>query len=224
MALPREDVVAGTVEGLARFEDLIRSLSDEEWEAKTRCEGWVVRDVAAHVTGTMTAIATGQLQELADPNHVARQVAERAGKTQAELADELHASAKVGNDLVGTFDDAAWNGPAPIDLPGTLGQGVEAIWYDAYLHAEDINDAVGRPAERGSGLRAAVSHITDVLGQQGWGPATVALDGLEEFTVGDGSGPRITGDPLTFALVATGREDPSVLGLDETVNIYRPTT
>jgi uncharacterized protein (TIGR03083 family) len=221
MALPREDVVAGTAAGLARFEELIRSLSDEEWVAKTRCEGWVVRDVAAHVAGTMTAIATGQLQELTDPDHVARQVAERRGKSPAELADELHGAAKVGNDLLGSFDDAAWSGPPPVDIPGTLGEGVEAIWYDAYVHAEDINDALGRPAERGPGLRVAVSHITDVLTQRGWGPATVALDGLEEFKVGDGSGPRVTGDPLTFVLAATGRHNPSVLGLDETVNIYR---
>ncbi|HEV7886968.1 MAG TPA: maleylpyruvate isomerase family mycothiol-dependent enzyme [Acidimicrobiales bacterium] len=221
MALPRAQIMAGTAEGLSRFEELIRGLSDAAWNTTTRCEGWVVADVAAHVAGTITAIATGQLQELADPAHVARQVAERKGRGPGELADEVRDSGKVGIDIMGSFDDASWDGPLPIDLPGTLGEGVEAIWYDAYVHAEDINDALGRPAERGSGLRAAVSHIAGVLDRDGWGPATLAFDGLEEFPVG-GGGDRIAGDPLTFVLVATGRQDPSVLGLDETVNIYRP--
>ena len=36
-----------------------------------------------------------------------------------------------------------------------------------------------------------------------------------------GGGRRITGDPLAFVLVATGRGDPAPSALDETVNIYR---
>jgi hypothetical protein len=35
-----------------------------------------------------------------------------------------------------------------------------------------------------------------------------------------GGGEKITGDPLEFVLVATGRADPSPWGLDESVNIY----
>ena len=31
----------------------------------------------------------------------------------------------------------------------------------------------------------------------------------------------MTGDPLQFVLVATGRADPAPLGLDASVNIYR---
>ena len=51
------------------------------------------------------------------------------------------------------------------------------------------------------------------------GPATLALDGVDEMTIAAG-GPRITGDPLVFALVATGRAAPGVLSLDESVNIF----
>ena len=36
-------------------------------------------------------------------------------------------------------------------------------------------------------------------------------------------GPKITGDPYQFVLVASGRADPATLGLDATVNIYRTT-
>lgn len=221
MALPRQEVVAGMSDGLNRFEELVRSLSDKEWQAPTRCEGWVVADVVAHVSGAMNAVATGQLDDFADPNHVARHVADRKGKSPAELADEIHDAAKVGADLLAAFDDAAWQSPAPAGVPGTLGQGVEALWYDAYVHAEDIHAAIGRPEVRGPDIKVALSHLADELDRDGWGPATLALDGQPEFNI-SGGGPPITGDPLTFILVATGRQDPSVLGLDEKVNVYRP--
>lgn len=221
MALPREEVIAGTADGLARFEELVRSLDDAAWQTPTRCEGWTVADVAAHVIGTITQITTGRTNELVEPDNTTRQAAERRGRTPAELADELHGGAKLANDLLAVFDNAAWNGPPPVDIPGTLGDAVEAIWYDSYVHGEDILAALGRPAERGPGLKAAVSHVTDILRRDGWGPATVVLDGFDEIKVGDG-GPRIAGDPLQFVLVATGREDPAAFGLDETVNIYRP--
>lgn len=221
MALPREEVVEGIAQGLARFEEVVRSLSDEEWQAPTRCEGWSVADTVAHVVGTMTAITEGRAAELVAPDNPQKQADERRGRTQHELADELNQGAKIGNDIVATFDDATWNGPPIVDIPGTLGQAVEGLWYDAYVHIEDINAAIGRPAERGPGLKAAVSHCADLLTLREWGNATLDLDGMPEFQIGDGSGRRITGDPLDFVLVATGRKDPAVLGLDETANIYR---
>jgi uncharacterized protein (TIGR03083 family) len=222
VTLPRDEVSEGLQQGLVQFEEFIRTLDDSAWNSPTRCEGWAVADVAAHVTGTMTMITQGRVDELADPTHVERQTAERKGRSPQEVADELRDSAKLGGDILGTFDEAAWNGPAPAGLPGTLGEGVEALWYDAYLHLEDIKAALAQSPARGPGLKAAVEHVSTVLDRDGWGPATLALDGFPEQAIGAGDNPkRITGDPLTFVLVATGREDPSVLGLDETVNIYR---
>ncbi len=46
------------------------------------------------------------------------------------------------------------------------------------------------------------------------------LDGMEEFPV-SGGGQAIAGDPMTFILVSTGRAEPRLIGLDESVNIYR---
>src|SRR5207244_2247875 len=112
-----------------------------------------------------------------------RQAAERQGRSASEVADEIERSAKVGADMAAGFDDALWRGPAPPPVPGTLGEGVEAIWYDTYVHAQDIRVAVGMEPTRGPGLRAAVSHLRDLLTNEGWGPATLALDGLEEFAV-----------------------------------------
>jgi hypothetical protein len=101
-----------------------------------------------------------------------------------------------------------------------LGDGVEALWFDASLHADDIRSAVGHGSDMRSGTRVAVSHLAQILTDQGYPPATIALDGVEEFAV-SGGGPAITGEPVQFVLAATGRAAPEPLGLDETINVYR---
>ena len=221
MVLPRQEVVSGLVDEYAAFRDLLLSLDEGEWNKATRCEGWEVADVAAHLTGTLTEIVNGRLDGLGDPEKIQATVDERKGRTAAEVADELEQGRIAGQGLLSTFDDEAWAGPSPAPGIASLGEGVEALWYDAYVHAEDVRSAIGRASEQGPGLRASVSHLADLLTAAGWGPATLALDGLEEFDVSGGGGQRVTGDPLQFVLVATGRADPASLGLDETVNIYR---
>ena len=222
MALPRTEVSTGLVEELERFKGLIESLGRAEWATPTRCTGWAVGDVAAHVIGGM-AEAAFRLEGLGTAEVTARQVAERQGRSPGELGDELGAALKATAELLAAFTDEAWALPAPGGFDFTLGQGVEALWYDAWLHGDDIHSALGRPSDRGAGLTAGVSHVADVLAGQGWGPALLGLDGQPEFTVGaPGAGAtRITGDPLAFVLAATGRADPTPLGLDERVNIYR---
>jgi uncharacterized protein (TIGR03083 family) len=223
MALPRETVTKQYPPALGEFSALLRSLDDQEWQRPSRCEGWKVGDVARHVAGTLTNVTTGNLEGLGTPEMTKQEVDERQGRSPAEIADEIDSGAKVAADMLDAFDDAAWDGPVPApNVPGTLGDGVEALWYDAYLHADDIRTAVGRKSERGGpGLEAAISHIATVLSGSNWGPATLALDGTPEFAVSGGGGQRITGDAFEFMLAATGRGDPTKFGLDETVNIYR---
>jgi len=44
---------------------------------------------------------------------------------------------------------------------------------------------------------------------------------VDEFPVSGGAGDVITGDPMAFILVSTGRAPASTMGLADTVNIYR---
>jgi uncharacterized protein (TIGR03083 family) len=220
MPLSRTEVLQGHIEELGRFESLLRSLDQAEWSRPTRCEGWTVGDVAAHVVGTLRDIGDGRLEGLTTPERQIEMIETRRGRSPAELADELHDVIKVVADIAAGFDDAAWTAPAPAGLAPSLGEGVEALWYDAYVHGDDIRAATSRPSVGGPGLRASVSHLSDLLTGNGWGPATLALDGTGEFPVSGGGGARITGDPLAFVLVATGRRDPSTIGLSRDVNVY----
>jgi len=200
MTLPREDVSAGLVAELDNIEQLLRSLDDKDWAKPSRCEGWDVSGVASHAVGGIADVVNGKLDGLGTPEATQREVDERKGRTPSELADEAAAVRKQAADMLTIFDDDAWQAPAP--------------------GGYDIRDALGRPSDHGDGLRASASHIATELTKRSWGPATIALDGLPEFPVNGGGGKRIDGDPLKFALVATGRDDPSSIGLDDSVNLY----
>jgi uncharacterized protein (TIGR03083 family) len=220
MTLPRDDVSDGLVTELDSFERLVRTLDDTEWAKPSRCDGWTVAGVASHVVGTMADVAAGRLDGLGTPEVTEREVAERAGRSPAQLADECAEVREASKGLLGVFDDDAWAATAPGGYEGSLGDGVEALWYDTFLHADDIRDAIGRPTEITDGLRASLSHLAFELTKRGWGPATLAFDGLPRFDI-SGGGADITGDAFEFVLAATGRIDPAKLGYDETVNVYR---
>ena len=170
-----------------------------------------------------------RLEGLGTPEVTQRQVDERRGRTQAQLVDELTASGKLGAEMASSFDDAGWESAPPGATSGTVGAGIEALWFDTYLHADDIRHALGIPSVRGEGEAASLSHIAQLLTEQGWGPAELNFSNLGTYTVTGEGGKQIDGDALQFILAATGRSDPSAtgrsdpsaIGLDETVNVYR---
>jgi uncharacterized protein (TIGR03083 family) len=187
----------------------------------TRCAGWTVGDVAAHVIGSLADVTAFNLEGAGTPEWTDRQVQERKGRSADELADELEGVLKAAGDLLAGFDDAAWDGPAPEPVTGTLGRGVEALYYDVYVHADDIRSALGQaPLKSPGGLAAAVSHVAYLLEDQNHAPLTLALDGAEETTV-KGGGQKVTGDAHHFVLAATGRGEPAAFGLGPEANIYR---
>jgi uncharacterized protein (TIGR03083 family) len=219
MSASRTETTAGFLDELERFAALVRSLDDTEWITASRCDGWTCADLAAHVTGTLTDILAGRFDGLGTPEVTEREVTERRGRTQSELADELDGDRDGARALLDAFDDDAWNGPAPAGIPGTLGDGIETLWFDTYIHAEDIRAAVGRATEVGPGLAPSVRHIAAQLEARGWGPATLELTGFAPVDI-RGGGDVVKAEPLDFVLAASGRQDPAPLGLDADVNIY----
>jgi uncharacterized protein (TIGR03083 family) len=205
MTLSRTDISDGLVDELRNFEQLVRSLSPSELDAPSRCQGWTAGDVARHAIGGMADVTAGRLEGLGSPEVTAREVEERAGHTAAQLADECAAVATAAAGLLSVFDDTAWEGPAGGGFDGTLGRGVEALWYDTWLHGDDIRNAIGRPSECGNGIRAALSHVELELRKLGCSVAVPALD-----------------DPRAFAfiLAATGRVDATSYGAEAPIDIY----
>ena len=220
MTLAREKVVPGMVAEYGRFGELIGGLSGTEWESITRCDGWRVADVAGHVVGQLTDVVNFRLDGLGTQEVTKRQADERRGRTPRELADELESSTKLGADLASSFDDAAWEAIGP-QGGSTLGFGVEALWFDTFVHADDVRAALGMPSSREVGIAPSLSHIAQVLTEQGWAPAELAFEGYERFPVSGGGGRTVTGDAFDFVLASTGRGRPARFELDDSVNIYR---
>ena len=217
--LARTEITDGFLAELDHFGELLQSLRPADLDAPTRCAGWTVRDVAGHMVGQVTDVVNGRLDGLGTPEVTEREAKERASRSADELASELAEDRPGIVALADALDDSAWDAPVASDFDGTLGEGVLALWFDGYLHADDIRAALGSRPVRGDGLRGSIHWVGVDLGRRGWGPATLALDGVDVIDVG-GGGDKVTGDPYEFLLVATGRADPSRLGLDESVNIF----
>jgi uncharacterized protein (TIGR03083 family) len=219
--LSRDEIVGGTIDELREFGALVRSLDGEQWTVPSRCERWTVADVAGHLVGAFADILAGRLEGQGTDEVSERQAAERRGRSPGQVADELDRVAAETAALLARFDDSSWSAPIAAGSDMTIGLGWEAMWTGTYVHADDVRAAVGRPTARGAGLRAAVHYVADTLGSRGWGPAVLALDGIEEIRVGEGSDARrIEGDAVAFVLAATGRADPAPFGLDASVNVY----
>ncbi len=219
MSLPRNRTQAEFEPEVARFEALVRSVDVAQWDAPSRCSGWSAGDVARHVVGQFADVVAGRFDGLGTDEVTQREVDEHAGKSPVEIADELAELRPSLAALLGAFDDVAWEMDAPGGASGTLGQGVEALWSDMIIHADDILDATGAGRSPDVDVTASVSHIADSLTINGWRGTTIALDGVDPFDV-SGGGERIAGPAWPFVLAATGRKDPTELGLDPTINIY----
>lgn len=203
MVLNKDEIAVGLLAELDDFEALLRSLDAADRDAPTRCTGWSVGDVAAHLIGTMADITAGRFDGLGTPEVTEREVQERRQLSLKELADEC-AEVRTGMaGLLAVFDDDAWTAPAPGGYDGSLTEAAEAIWYDTFLHADDIRSALGKPTEVGPGLRAATSHVGDQLTKRGW----------------NGDIPDGGDTGMGFVLVATGRA-PANAYPEPLLNIY----
>lgn len=219
LLLGRQEVMDGIEAESKHVVELVAGVDEAEWLRPTRCAGWVVRDVAGHLTGLFTDVALGRMAGQGLPAVTQRQAEERRDRTPEQMAAELARSARLCRATLATFDDGAWLAPAPGGFPGPLRRAVLVLWYELFVHGDDLRCAVDRPERRGPGLRAASAHLAETLGLWGWGPASLHLPPLEVMDV-RGGGPRVELDPLDFVRAATGRLDPATVGLDPSVNIY----
>jgi uncharacterized protein (TIGR03083 family) len=202
LTLDRTATAQGLLDEYARFAELVAGLNSKQWATPTRCDGFEVRDVAGHVIGLAEDVAAGK----PGSRNAEEEAASVRGDEPAVAAERLRAVIAALQPLLTALDDDAWNGPSGVpDL--TFGRGVLTLWYDAYVHADDIHAALGLPAEKGDGLRASVEYLAGELQTRAWSGDVPAFDAMPY-------------DAHTFVLAATGRTDPGAIGLSADVNIY----
>jgi uncharacterized protein (TIGR03083 family) len=140
-----------------RFLGLLEGLSDDDWRAPSRCEGWTVQDVATHLEGVNRfwhlSIAAGLAGEptryLADfdPKATPAAMVDAAGSPPpAETLAGLAASSEALCDAVAALDDDQWStivevpaGHLPIRILAH-----HALW-DCWVHERDVALPLGLP-------------------------------------------------------------------------------
>lgn len=200
--MEREAVVDGLLGEYRAYRELLGDLDPAGDRAPTRCDGWTVHDVAAHVVGLASDAFAGRIGRFTPDE----QAAMRRDLTPAELVDELEQALLLGEPFLRALTDEQWD--ADSGAPGlTLGEGLLTLWYDAWVHRDDIRAALGQPPDDGPGLAASCAYVRWALDKQGWKPPEcVDVDAIDDHR---------------FVLAATGRIPASDVGLDPQVNLYR---
>jgi uncharacterized protein (TIGR03083 family) len=215
-------------EALQRLLVLLDVLGPEDWSMPTACTLWNVRDMVAHQAGSYASgtgygemlhqyVVLPKRGQLMEDSINARQLADRAGKTPAELIAELRA---VGDKAVVNWAHgfrAFKLLGIPHPVPGWLSvRHLMLVTHsrDTWMHRLDICRATGRPfvmtpEHDGRINELVVCDLAKTLRRRLGGRSIVLeLTGIAgaKWTIGPGEPEAtIAMDTLDFNIYASGR-------------------
>ncbi|MER7740601.1 maleylpyruvate isomerase family mycothiol-dependent enzyme [Streptomyces sp. NPDC096538] len=159
------------------------------------CPGWTVRDVLAHCSAALSRVVESRYdKDVFSPECNERDIAERAGWSNAEVLDELERGMTQA-------------GPVIAGAGGLL----DGVALGEWVHAGDVRVAFGEPdAYAGAGLPFALALLAQVTSARGHLPLHADLDDADEpLRLGDVSGERpparFIGDAPTLVRLYAGR-------------------
>ena len=224
-----------------RLTKYLESLPEAAWDKQSLCEGWTVRDLMTHVVGVASDVANRRLDGVGTAEQNQRQVDERKDRGLREILDEWAEQGKLLEDGVLALDDEFWNAPYADNF--TVGQALQRMVEDIYVHGHDVRIPLGDDPVEGPGMISTLEVVVRDLHNRL--PRLAPDVGIVTFEAGSFTGTatgagntdvRVTGDPIALALVGTGRitlEDaiadgelqvePQVpAGFADALNIYGP--
>jgi len=184
--------------------DVLETLSVHEWAAASLCEGWRVRDVAAHLI--QTHLVTGR-------NLIADWIRSGFSLKARNPHGVVRRGSMSPSELLSLYRSTAGRTSY---LPGQLTYSL----VEAVIHGEDIARAVGRRVEVSPRSLVTVGEIarnTDPIlgGKRRSAGLTLRASDVEWSA---GTGPEVTGPLASIILAITGRptglDDLSGEGLD----------
>ncbi|MER5293107.1 maleylpyruvate isomerase family mycothiol-dependent enzyme [Streptomyces pharetrae] len=156
---------------------LLRSRPDEDFSRPTEaCPGWTVRDVLAHCSAALMRVVENRFEPgVFSPESNDRDIAERAGWTNARVVDELERGMTEA-------------GPVIAEAGGAL----DMVALGEWVHAGDVREALGEPgAYAGAGLPHALGLLARLTRERGHVPLHADLDDRDEpLLLGEVSGAR----------------------------------
>lgn len=183
-----------------RTADLLAELTDAEWDEPSLCDGWTVRDVAAHLTAQQETVGSTVAFALRHPGVLSTDLNRTINRSARALAAELPREEIIRRirAMVGSRRHNSFITP------------LEAL-TDALVHGQDIAVPLGRPLAmdpRAAAVAAARRWDTRAT----WMARvnrSLPLDGLR-FRATDaawaaGEGAEIAGPIAALLLLITGR-------------------
>jgi uncharacterized protein (TIGR03083 family) len=230
MIVHEVDCLLETMDSLV---DLLGQLGDSEWQTRSLCPNWQVRQVVAHLDGIEEALSgwrpSGDTP--APFEIVARVFDEVDGWAPERLLNRLGAAlAERRAELLAAdaslFDEVSWT---PVGVQ-TYGRFMAIRNFDFWVHEQDIRVPLGRPGHtRGPAAELALDEVRRsfgyIVGKRAGIPdgssVLVEITGPIEARLGavvegrarvvddlDHPDAVVRTDFLTFMLLACGRSDP----------------
>ncbi|MFF8938629.1 maleylpyruvate isomerase family mycothiol-dependent enzyme [Streptomyces paradoxus] len=153
---PYADAWTHSIEAIS---ELLQSLAEAEWNRRTPCPGWSVRDVVSHVIGL-------DCEMLGDPRpihslprdlfHVTNehqrymemQVDVRRHHTAPEMTSELeYVIIRRNRQLRNESRDPGTKVRGPLGTELTLEESMRRHAFDVWVHEQDLRTALGRPGD-----------------------------------------------------------------------------
>jgi uncharacterized protein (TIGR03083 family) len=179
---------------------LLRARPEADYALPTAgCPGWTVRDVLAHCSAALTRVVESRFEKgVFSPESNERDIAERAGWTNAQVVDELERGmTEAGSAIAGA------------------GGVLDKVALGEWVHAGDVRETFGEPgAYAGGGLPHALALLAWITRDRGHLPLHADLDDVDEpLRFGDLSGQRTParyiGDAPTLVRLYAGRPVPA---------------
>lgn len=214
----------------ARFADVLATVSREQWDRPTDCEGWTVRHLGGHMVGAMRSAASFR-ELLRQQREISRRVKADGGdevdhmtQLQIDLTADLSADELVAEcrSLVEPAAKGRARTPAPIrrfvKVPVVIGDQIDEKWTigylvdviltrDAWLHRIDLCRAIGvEPVLTPDHDGRIIADVVAEWARRHAQPFDLVLTGPagDSFT----SGPRgrpLTLDAVEFCRIVSGR-------------------
>lgn len=159
------------------------------------CPGWSVRDVLAHCSAALMRVVESRFEKgVFSPESNDRDIAERAGWSNARVVDELERGMTEA-------------GPVIARAGGVL----DMIALGEWVHAGDVREVFGAPgAYAGAGLPDALTLLVRITREKEHLPLHADLDDVDEplrlgAAVAGGPPARYIGDAPTLVRLYAGR-------------------
>lgn len=171
-----KELVAGLEQAWGGVLDLLGTLGPQDWAKPTPCEGWDMKDLAAHLGG-VEGFFQGFPQPEPPPaptsgidDWTGNGVRARRGWPPEDVVGEVQRASAAQLERLRGLDDEGWQQPTMGPLGETTMAGLADIrLFDVYVHLLDLRTAVGRPIDGEAEPVACALAAEQVFEHSGWG-------------------------------------------------------